>query len=72
MEKGQGNLLTSASSPCASPPGRAGWPPTYIQLCRILMSSSSLVIGLLSSLFPSLDSSEEESCEEEKRQYIQI
>ena len=69
MEKGQGNLLTSASSPCASPSGRAGWPPTSIQLRRISMSSSSLVIDLLSSSFPSLDSSEEESYEKEERQY---
>ena len=66
-KKGQGNLLTSASSPCASLSGRAGWPPTSIQLCRISTSSSSLVIGLLSSSFPSLESSERESDEKIKK-----
>ena len=64
--KRQGNLLTSASSPWASPSGRAGWPPTSIQLCRISTSSSSLVIGLLSSSFPSLESSERESHEKKE------
>ena len=53
----QEDLLTSASNPWAFPSGRAGCPPTSIQLWRMSISSSSLVSGLLSS---SLEASRKE------------
>ena len=55
-----GDEFTSAKSPFASSSGRAGRPPTSIQLHKTSTSSSSLVASL--ALSSSSDPSKEESC----------
>ena len=62
-KRGAGEFAYLCQQPLCLPFWESWLAPTSIQLHRISMSSSSLVVGLLSSPFPSLESSEGESYE---------